>query len=87
MAGSRRMTREENGTWYTITPYVAQNIRTLVHREDLTLKMLAEFCGIPNSTLGNVMQVPARCQTTACLPTIAAVLRTTAEWLQEDHDD
>ena len=81
------MTRDENGPWYTITPYVAQNIRTLVHREDLTLKMLAEFCGIPNSTLGNIVQVPARCRTTAYLPKIAEVLRTTAEWLQEEHDE
>ena len=80
-------TTEENGPWYTITPYVAQNIRALVHREDLTLKMLAEFCGIPSSTLGNIMQVPPKCKTTAYLPRIAEVLRVTVEWLQEEHDE
>ena len=80
-------TTEENGPWYTITPYVSYNIRTLVRREDLTLKMLAEFCGIPNSTLGNIVQTPPKCKSTAWLPTIAEVLRTTVEWLQEEHDD
>ena len=81
------MTREANGPWYTITPYVAQNIRTLLAREDMTFKMLAEFCGIPNSTLGNIVQTPPKCKSTTCLPTIADVLRTTAEWLQEEHDE
>ena len=80
-------TTEENGPWHAITPCVSQNIRALVHREDLTLKMLAEFCGIPSSTLGNIVQVPPKCKSTAWLPTIADVLRVTVEWLQEDHDE
>ena len=81
------MTQVENGTWYTITPYVAQNIRTLLAREDMTFKMLAEFCDIPNSTLGNIVQTPPKCKSTTCLRTIADVMRVTVEWLQEEHDD
>ena len=81
-------TTEENGPWYTITPYVAQNIRALVRREDLTLKMLAEFCGIPRSTLGNIVQTPpGKMKSTAYHADNRRSAARPPEWLQEEHDD